>query len=57
MGAVLFVLKQNFDWQNNGLGSRVRDLGLLVGSGIAVYVLALLLFGIRPAQLIVEKIK
>jgi putative peptidoglycan lipid II flippase len=57
MGTVLYVLKQNFDWQSNSLWPRVRDLSLLIGSGVGVYVLVLLLFGIRPAQLIVEKIK
>ena len=57
MGTVLYVLKQNFDWQTNSLWPRIRDLSLLIGSGVAVYVLVLLLFGIRPAQLIVEKIK
>jgi putative peptidoglycan lipid II flippase len=50
-GAIYWLARQATVWLNGALWDRILWLGLIVVAGLAVYLLALLILGLRPRHL------
>jgi putative peptidoglycan lipid II flippase len=51
-----YWLSLQIDWIDASFTSRARNLAMVIGAGLVSYLLAVLLLGIRPHQLIVREI-